>query len=210
MMLFTVNTAKAQFESENLSFGAGLGYTGYGSVGKNLTFNLRGNYNFDEANSIALSYNYMLPLKETLTDFASPNSSGTPGSGIDVNVEQNIVFHNLALDYHLYFVADNEESFGVYGLGGIGLTIANISYEIGSYDASKYNGPTESEYPEASYQGLILNLGLGSNFNLSDKVALFGEFKIGLPANRANDAVIANPIPFNFSLFAGARYNLFN
>jgi opacity protein-like surface antigen len=211
--LFSINTANAQFETENLSFGAGLGYTGYSNLGGGLTLNARGNYSISEKLAVAIGYTFMLPVSEKYTSTANAFSSATSPGSVSVDIESSALFQNISADAHYYFVRDIEESFGLYGIVGVGLTFVSISNEVGSYDKSNYGFGTTTAFEDISETGFIIDLGLGTNINVSDNMAIFGEAKIGLPAgndyNSRTGATITNPIPFCYGLAAGVRFKPF-
>lgn len=212
-----LSSASAQFDSRSLSFGANLGYISYGSaIGSNLGITFKGNYNLDEKSSINLGYTFMLPAKTSIAATANASSSTTNPRSVQVNVDQSVGFHNLYIDLHRYFVGENEDDFGIYGLAGVGLTIANVSYVVGSYDKSLYSFGFSDSYTDKSYNGLILNFGLGANYNISDQLALTAEFKLGLPVTETNSGAgttstteIENPIPFNYQMGVGIRFSPF-
>jgi hypothetical protein len=196
----------AQFDKENLSLGGGLAFFGYAGTGSTLAINLRGNYNMDEKSSVVVGYNFHLPISyDYQTTVVASSSSVTP-SQMDVKTTDKVNIHNIFLNYHRYFVGDNEESLGIYGLAGVGLTFASLSTEYESYDQSKYN--LNSGGASVSVSGFIIDLGLGANFNM-ERLAIFGELKGGIPANQANNTLVYNPIPFHYSVTAGVRYTLF-
>ncbi|TAE76917.1 MAG: hypothetical protein EAY81_12530, partial [Bacteroidetes bacterium] len=165
-----VNRATAQLiEKENLSFGAGVGLTTHASLGSSLSYNIRGNYFLDEKNAIVVGYNSQLPVTSTYTDNARAASSTTVPGSVTIEVEQKVSFHNVSIDYHRYLVGDMEESFGLYGLFGVGLTFAKLTETYGNYDRTLYN---YSRLEPESLSGAMINLGLGANFLISDKIAL--------------------------------------
>src|SRR5574343_289055 len=204
------NRANAQLiEKENLSFGAGVGYTAHSTgIGGTLAFNVRAHYLIDEKNAVVISYNTQLPPTLNYTATASARSSSTTPSTTSVDVEQKISFHNISLDYHRYFVGDLEESFGLYGLLGAGLTFATVSETYSTYDKSKYD---LSEAASETLSGFMIDLGLGTNFSLNDQVAIFGEAKIAIPSgndyNSRGNGSATNPIPCNYNVSVGVRFS---
>ncbi len=205
------NQTFAQFDIENLSFGAGIGTNSYAQgIGGSLAFNLRGHYMVSEKVAFTLGYNTQIPIKNTYEYTANAYSSTTNPSSIDVNGEESISFHNIAADLHYYFVSDMEESFGLYGLVGLGLTFAGTETEFENYDKANYGFGTTTYGEAQTYTGFIINAGIGANFMISDQVSIFGEGRIGLPANKQDDQLIVNPIPFSYGLLAGVRFCPFN
>jgi hypothetical protein len=209
----TLNRTYAQFETENLSFGAGIGFTGQAGFGASLSLNLRGHYLLDVRNCVTLGYNTQLPL-ENVSDLTAHaySSTTTPGS-TDVRLTQRVALQNISAEYHRYLVADANESFGVYGLAGVGLTLATVRNTYSDYNKSLYDvGPKEESL--VIVPGLVINAGLGSNMVLSDEFSLFGEVRLGIPAgnsyNSRGNSEINNPIPFNFGILLGVRYSPFN
>lgn len=205
-----INKTYAQFDFENLSFGGNLGYTGWASLGSNLAFGVRGHYVSNEKLAVVVSYNTQIPVtSDTYDAYAQANSSLVTPSQVSVEVKDKVSFHQVAVEGNYYFVGDLEENFGLYGLAGVGLVFASVSSEVGDYDKSKYN--LGSEYSETqAYTGLLMNGGIGANFMLSDQISIFGEAKIGIPANRVNEQAVVNPIPFNYGFGVGVRFNPFN
>lgn len=206
-----VNRATAQLiDKENLSFGVGVGLTTHASLGSSLSYNIRGNYIIDEKNAFVLGYNSQLPVTNTYTDNARASSSATIPGSVNVEVEQKVSFHNVSLDYHRYLIGDLEESFGLYGLLGVGLSFAKLTETYGNYDKTLYN---YSELEPELFSGPMINLGLGANVVISDKMALFGEGRIGIPSgneyNSRGNSSISNPIPFNAGLLVGLRFSPF-
>lgn len=135
-----VNRATAQLiDKENLSFGAGVGLTTQASLGSSLSYNIRGNYFLDEKNAFVLGYHSQLPVTTTYTDYARASSSATIPGSVNVEVEQKVSFHNISIDYHRYLIGDMEESFGLYGLFGVGLSFAKLTETYGNYDKTLYN-----------------------------------------------------------------------
>ena len=207
--LFSFNNSYAQFDKEKLSLGGGLGYYGYASVGSTLVVNIRGNYILDDKSSIAVSYNYHLPMTQSLSAYANSNTSLITPSQISVSRDRKVSINNICLNYHRYFVGETEESFGIYGLAGAGLTMANVSSTYGAYD-TRYSLQKEAD---ATYTGWIIDLGLGTNIQLMDKMNFFAEAKIGFAANNSYNSQSGtsgdNPIPFHYSVAAGVRYSIF-
>lgn len=213
--VFLSHNASAQFEIDQLSFGAGIGYTGYTQdVGGSLSFNLRGNYELDEVNSVVLSYNIQLPTSREYEVIANALSSSTNPRSVEGLLSQKINFMNFALDYHRYFVGDIEEDFGIYGLAGIGLTFAKRELEYSGFDQSLYASLPLVNDGKESFSGFMINLGAGCNFNLNDQIALFGEIKGAIPAgneyNSQGNSTITNPLPFSFISAVGVRFNVFD
>lgn len=205
------NQTFAQFDVEGLSFGAGLGTNSYTQgIGGSLAFNLRGHYILNEKAAFTLGYNTQLPIKNTYDYTANAYSSATNPSSIDVKGEESISFHNISADLHYYLVSDIEESFGLYGLLGLGLTFASTETEFENYDKANYGFGTTTYGEPQTYTGFIINAGIGANFMVSDQVAIFGEGRIGLPANKQDEKLIVNPIPFSYGLVAGVRFSPFN
>jgi hypothetical protein len=213
---FYAHNASAQFEIDQLSFGAGLGYTSHAQdIGGSVSFNLRGNYELDEKSSVVVGYNTQLPCSKDFeaTATAKDPTTTTPTT-VPVTLTQKIMFNNISLDYHRYFVEDIEESFGLYGLVGAGLSFAKRDLSVSEYDENLYNFNTGEIPMTENFTGFMINLGLGSNININDMLGVFIEAKIAIPAgneyNSRGYESITNPIPFNYCIQAGARYNLFD
>lgn len=206
------NQSFAQFDKENLGIAAGLGYTGHAAgLGGSISYSLRVHYIQSEENTFYVSYNSQLPISLESDISAQALSSATIPSSVNAKLKQEVSFHNLALDFNRYFVGDVEESFGMYGILGAGLTLGTLTTSTSGYDKSQYTTGIQEE--SESVSGFMMNLGLGGNFSLSDKVALFTEARIGIPLgnsyNSRGNSTITNPVPFNYSVGAGIRYNLF-
>lgn len=207
------NKSFAQFEIDRLSFGGGLGFTAQAGFGGSLSLNLRGHYMLDERNCLTLGYNTQLPVEHTTDLNAHAYSSTTTPGSVDVRLTQRVAFQNLSAEYHRYLVADAKESFALYGLAGVGITLATVRNKYSDYNESLYDvGPKEDEL--VVVPGLVLHAGLGSNMALSDELSLFGEVRLGIPAgnsyNSRGNSEINNPIPFNFGVLAGVRFSPFN
>ena len=215
LFTFYSNNASAQFEIDQLSLGASLGYTTHGqNVGGSLAMNVRTHYEIDESYSSVISFTYQMPTIQEYELTANALSNATTPRQMDAKVEQSISFYSVNLDFHRYFVRDIEDDFGIYGLAGAGLAFANRTLVFSGYDKTLYTaGPLENASQE-SFSGFMINLGIGSNINFSDKLAFFGEVRCGLPAgnkyNSQGNDEITNPLPFNFGLQAGVRFNLFD
>lgn len=210
---FFVQSASAQFDIEELSLGAGLGYTGYADqIGGSLSVNIRGNYEFSERSSLVIGFNTQLPVKKTYESRGLALSNMTTPYSVPVNVEQSIQFYNIGVAYNFYFVRDIEESFGMYAIVGGSISIANRELSTSAYNKGMYDaGVTEGS---ESFSGIMLDLGVGTNIIATDLVHIFGEAKIGYPSgneyNSRGNSVIVNPLPLNYSLSVGARFNLFD
>lgn len=208
LLITGVLKSNAQFDKENLSLGGGIAYYRYSSIAAPLSINLRGNYINNEKTSFVVNFNYHLPFSYEKTYNANASSSSTTPSFVIVPVKTDITMFNLCLTGHYSFIKENEDPFSMYGLGGLGITFATATPTAENYDKSIYNLSNTYTDPE-SIMGFIIDLGLGVNLCF-DKVNVFGEAKIGFPANKANDTTIENPVPFHSVILVGARYSLFN
>ncbi len=214
LFLLTGLHSHAQFDQENLSFGGGIGSIGYTyHIGTQLGFNIRSNYALDENVSLSLGYNYALPFYADINGQVAAQNSSIQPSTLPINIQQRIVYHNIVFDFQSYLFNDQDEPWGIYGIAGLGFTFANLSYDISDYDASRYTLTGANAYQDASYKALVMDLGLGAHVKINDELSLFSEFKIGMPLlNNYQDhaeGLVGNPIPFNYSLFIGARYSPF-
>jgi len=153
---FFNSVASAQFDKENLSFGGGAGFHSYSNdIGGSLIFNLRTHYALDEKSSINIGFNYQLPITKTFKQDLIASSSATTPRSVEVDAEVKLVFTNIFAEYNFYFLGDLEEDFGLYGLGGAGLTFATVSSGITSaYDKTKYLD--DVTFPEESYTGFTI------------------------------------------------------
>ena len=204
-----INKTYAQFDIENLSFGANIGYKGWSGLGSHVAFGFRGHYAQSEKIAVNFDYNTQIPVTTDAYTITARDVNNSSNPSKSVEVTDKISFHNISVDGNYYFVNDLEESFGLYALGGVGITFATLTPQLADYDKQKYRVDSDQE-EAASFVGFIINAGIGTNFMISDQLAIFGEARIGLPANRANNVVINNPIPFNYGILVGVRFNPFN
>lgn len=205
-LLFLKTPLEAQ-----IGIGAGYNYTKYlGDFGQgNSGLNFRLSYNRSEKGTINGGFIYGLPLKFNYQITATASSNQTDPffndeDAIEVDAAEKISFKTFYLNYNYFFLKDNEEPFGMYGIFGAGLVAVSSETEIiGKYDKSKYNLAYEPE--KESYFGFMIHLGLGTQFNFGP-LSVFGEGLIGIPANRVNNQEVENVIPFNAGVNVGTKY----
>lgn len=209
MATFFAKFSSAQFNIEDLSFGASAGYHSFLSdVGGGLAADLRGHYYMSERNALNVGFGLQAPLSLISEDKAHPYDLTNPNS-ISVQIEQSIRLYRLFMEYNFYFVGDMDENFGVFGIGGIGLTAGQAKVRmITDYDKTVYRSPIENS--QSTLSGPTINLGIGASYNFTSKLAGFVESRICLPANsHGNGMAIINDIPFNYGIGFGIRFNPF-
>lgn len=153
-----VFTGKTQFYiGGNLNYNLYLGGTGMKSLGLGLT----GEWSPDQDVSLTrIGFSYGLPATdEQIFTVEAIDPFVTSPQYMDVTGKSKVGFMHFTFDYKRFFGDADYEDGGVYGFGGVGLSIAKVSYTVDSYDESKYR-LTYSYDPESYFQA-CLRLGLG-------------------------------------------------
>lgn len=159
-------------------------------------------YVLGETYPLRFSANFGLPSTEDGTTYANAYSSVTNPSQVQVTTEDKISLMNFWLDAQRYFGDGDYEDGGVYGLVGLGLTIASAKTEYGSYDANLYGINMSDESEKISQFGIRGALGYEAGLDFAN---VFGEAGLNLSANSANGQEIAINLPSFVFINAGVR-----
>jgi len=158
-IVLSANVFAQSFDASKLRAGAGLVYaTEVGNVG----INLNGVYSFTDQWEGSLGFTHIF--------------------------EKDCVTYNM-LDFDVHYVFYTpDEKLNVYGLAGLGLTFWDIDYDSPAIYISDYTG---FDFDMSSTSALIsgngtdlgLNLGVGANYKLSDKLNLAPEIRLTVTDN---------------------------
>ena len=162
------NTANARYNKggSSVSLGGGLSLNKVGSgdfyakMPALIGFKARGEYAFDERKVLHAGFGFFLPGKVKYDD--------------GEYAELKFRMMELEINGHYYFVGDNQEDFGMYGLIGASL---NFGKFITDYAVDTF----QIDDSELSTFSPAINLGIGSGFNL-DFAYLFIEGKFAIRA----------------------------
>jgi opacity protein-like surface antigen len=178
-----LSTSKAQFDISNLSLGVGLAPSYYFAVGEVMVVSplIKGQYEGENEDFYGL-------------DFSRPKFSTTQTDGNGLTWEESITYLNFNAHYGKYLIGDADESFNVYGRGGVGYTMYSITSDNGTADESD--------------DDFTINLGVGANIGLTDNIKLFAEpvwiFAAGTYNSRSGSTATYGL--GNVSLNIGAKY----
>lgn len=193
----TINETKAQ-----ISIDGQVNFQRMSIIGGMTGIGLRGEYAQTEKIGFRVGFDYFFGNSTDYETSASSFSSQTTPDRIDVNYTESISMINITAGGKYYFVGDYEEDFGVYGLLDVGLMLAPVKYEYGSYDESLYD----------VYEGentMLFNFSIGGGVGAEYKVgpgSVFSNLYLSLPANNVGDMIVEVSIPPAVGLSLGYRY----
>ncbi len=182
LLFIAFSTSKAHSQ---ISIGAQTSYLSFAGDDKisNFGLGIKGEYSYTEKAIITGGFNYFFPSTTTDND--------------KVSVMQ------LFFEGKYYFVGDNEDTFGVYGILGAGILFAKVKYDDTTEEDYYYSGDNSEEV----LSNFTINGGIGAEkeFNFG---YIFLDLKANIPANEVNDQQVSIELPFSFSVSTGIRIPL--
>lgn len=166
-------------------------------VGVNATYVL------GESFPIRFSANFSLPSTEEGTTYATALNSQVSPSQVVVTTSNKISLMNFWLDGQKFFGDGDYETGGLYGLVGLGFTIASFKTEYGAYDANVYSLNVGEDSEKVSQLGIRFALGYEAGLDFAN---IFGEAGLNLSANQANNMEVAINLPSFLFVNAGVRH----
>ncbi len=148
-----------------------------------------------------LSVNFGLPKTESNTSLAYALSSDNPVRSVNYTYEERLSLLGIWIDGQYFFTGDYEDG-GLYGLVGIGYTIAKSKFTVGPVDRTRYG---IGNFEDGSTGQAALRLGAGYEHGL-DFGNLFGELGLNLSANQQNGVTVATTLPSFFFVNVGFRH----
>ncbi len=204
-MLFLAFAMVCNFSFSQFYLGAQLNYSRYlgGSGINSIGLGVHGETALgDGASSLRFGLNFGLPAKKVYAYDLEPYNYNDAYS--EVNVTQKYGFLSLNVDFKHYFFDGDYEDGGFYVFGGLGLTMATITYKADTYDETKYTLGFDPDDKDRLFQP-ILRFGPGYDINLGSANIFFEGF-LNLPANRVGASYININIPASVGLQAGVKF----
>ena len=196
----------SETDKHNIGFGGGFAIPYFPSSGlSSVGLNLGAIYYTTERTCIYLGFNYFLG-RNINYDTNIPSTDGS--ASVSVAASDKISLINFYLHFNKYFAGASEETFGLYFFGGFSIVRYSVTSSItGNYDKAKYSIPSNFVSSQ-SFFGETIDLGLGSHFQLNNRMRIYTDFFTSMPSTRVDESFIYNPTPLSIILKAGVRYFL--
>jgi hypothetical protein len=136
--------------------------------------------------------------------YGSALSSTTVPGSIEVAGDYSVNMFRILFDAKKYFFEGEYDDGGLYGLVGIGLSLASTKENVGSYDATQY---AVSAGTSESYSQFYIRIHAGYDIKL-DAFSIFIEPGLDLSANSQNGEEVAITIPSLYNINGGIRFPL--
>lgn len=191
--------ANAQIDFASTKLEVAGNYTKFGGdFGKSTTgIKIGAAVPISEKQSAGLSFTLNFPINEAST----VRLSG--GGSLPSEIKYN--FKTIGANLTRYFGEEKWEGFTPYGNVNVALVLVGYTESVrGTIPA----GQTVTDLtPKGSLSGFTFGAGLGGQYSFG-KPKVFLEANAAIPANKANNTYISNPIPFHYNVNIGFRFSL--
>jgi hypothetical protein len=158
-----------------------------------------------EKNAYFAEFNYYLPSKQTNTETAYALSSATNPERINVDVTTKLSALQFRVGFRRYMIKDvSEDGFKLYLNVHAGALIFRGVNTTSDYNSSLYSISSD---PTFNAFGFIIGGGLGAEYSIQEKMNIFVEGNINIPANNVNGEEVEVEIPVTLQPTIGFRYH---
>ena len=155
-------------------------------------------YNLMGGKGGALSYTKGFAITQPSTIISTDGLGNTKTTAAELSTS----FSTISLMGQYRFIGDDDKAFGLHGRVGASYVIATTKENEKEAIPTGYTA--FDKIGTQSDNGLTINLGLGAQYKFGNPVVFFNG-GIALPANKVNDATVANYIPAQFTFNLGVR-----
>lgn len=189
----------AQLDFSSLRVDVGANYTMYKGDFQQKTPGVKVRLSVPDNERIAagVGFTYGFPIK--IASVMAFSGGSTAPSEVVFN------FKTISLEVDYFFGGEKEEGLSVYASGRAGLVL--VSYK----EKLKGTAPSGEEPYDAvsgKENGFTINLALGTQYAIGERLRLFADAGVALPANQVGGQYVENVIPAHFMFNAGVRFSL--
>lgn len=166
-------------------------------------------FHFTKTETLYAWVNYHTAGKFSNQFVATAKSPATSPSAINYTVTGKWKFRQVSLGWKHYFKGafNEEESWNLYGLAGLGLLFASAQNTLSSpLDTSLYS-PSGPAIGQDGFKRLTADLGIGAEYPLSAGFFIYSDLRTSLPASNYPSPFFHDQkhVPLPLMLAAGIR-----
>lgn len=158
-----------------------------------------------EKNAFFAEFNYYLPGELTSSNYAYAFSSATSPSSLDITVKTKISGIGFRVGFRRYMIKEvSEEGFKLYFQAHAGLLLFSGKSTSSGFDPNLYYATYE---PTSTAYGFTIGGGFGGEYCIAEKINIFLEGNLLIPANNVNGEEVEVQIPISFQSVVGVRFH---